>query len=109
MDQGVIYSVLILAVISLMTFGARFFPFLLFSRGGAPPSIIAYLGEVLPPSVMMLLIVYCLRNVIYSVDVWASALAIGVVVIIYRIWKNSLIAMVAGTVSFMAISQLLLS
>lgn len=52
--------ILVMAVVTLLT---RALPFFLFDRGGEPPKWIRYLGNVLPPAMMALLVVYCLRNV----------------------------------------------
>lgn len=41
----------------------RFLPFVLFPEGKAVPAYIIYLGTVLPPAMMGLLVVYCLKNV----------------------------------------------
>ena len=41
----------------------RFLPFLLFPGNRPTPSVIIFLGRVLPPAIMGLLVVYALRNV----------------------------------------------
>ena len=56
-------AALSIAVMVGVTFLTRFLPFLLFDRGGKPPRIVLYLGRVLPPAIIMMLIIYCLRNV----------------------------------------------
>jgi len=40
----------------------RFLPFVIFGRGRKPPEIIRYLGRALPPAMLTLLVVYCLRG-----------------------------------------------
>jgi branched-subunit amino acid transport protein AzlD len=101
------YSVIIIAVIAILTFGSRLVPFALFSRGGKPPAVIQYLGNVLPPAVMVLLIVYCLKTV--SVTSGNHGLpefiAIVVVALIYKISKNNLLAILGGTVLYMFFIQ----
>ena len=52
-----------IAVMAAVTFLTRALPFLLFDRGGHPPKLVLYLGRVLPPAVIAMLIVYCLRSV----------------------------------------------
>ena len=51
----------IFAVI-LGTMLTRFLPFVLFPADKTPPSVITYLGTVLPYAVMGLLIIYCLKD-----------------------------------------------
>ena len=41
----------------------RWLPFWLFPEKKQPPAVVTYLGRVLPPAMMGLLVVYCLRNV----------------------------------------------
>lgn len=58
--------IMILAV-ALGTMITRFTPFLLFPDSKEPPKTVLYLGRVLPPAMMGLLVVYCLRNVSLSI------------------------------------------
>ena len=51
-------AALSIAVMAGVTFLTRFLPFLLFDRGGKPPRIVLYLGRVLPPAIIMMLIIY---------------------------------------------------
>ncbi|MBN7773454.1 branched-chain amino acid transporter permease [Clostridium aminobutyricum] len=101
------YSVIIIALIAVLTFGARFVPFALFSRGGRPPAVIQYLGNVLPPAVMVLLIVYCLKAV--SITSGNHGLpefvSIAAVVLLYKVFKNNLLAIVGGTGLYMFFIQ----
>ena len=40
----------------------RWLPFWLFPEKKQPPAVVAYLGKVLPPAMMGLLVVYCLKG-----------------------------------------------
>ena len=51
-----------IAVMAAVTFLTRFIPFLLFDRPGKVPHIVLYLGRVLPPAIIMMLVIYCLRR-----------------------------------------------
>ena len=51
-----------IAVMAGVTFLTRFLPFALFDRKGEPPKVVLYLGRVLPPAIIAMLIVYCLRE-----------------------------------------------
>ena len=53
----------VIAVMAAVTFLTRALPFLLFDRKGNPPRLVLYLGRVLPPAIIAMLIVYCLRGV----------------------------------------------
>ena len=45
----------------------RWLPFWLFPESREPPPVVTYLGRVLPAAVMGLLVVYCLKNVTWTV------------------------------------------
>lgn len=103
------YSAFIIILIAVLTFGSRFFPFAVFSRGGKPPEIITYIGNILPPAVMILLVVYCVKNV--RPTVWPhgipEAISITVVILLYKFTKNNLVAMVGGTILYMVLIQVI--
>ena len=56
-------SLLIIVVVAIVTFFTRAIPFLIFPKGKEIPPKVLYLGKVLPPAVIGMLIVYCFRNV----------------------------------------------
>ena len=58
-------QVIMVAAGAVATMLTRFIPFLVFRPGKPTPKYIMYLGKVLPASVFALLVVYCLRHVIY--------------------------------------------
>lgn len=98
-------SVLI-AVMSIVTILIRFLPFLVFRR--QTPKYISYLGRVLPPAIIGMLVIYCLKDITPSVypfgipELIAVACVVGV-----QVWKrNSLISVLAGTAIYMVLIQL---
>lgn len=86
----------------------RWLPFLMFPENKEPPQVILYLGKVLPPAMMGLLVVYCLKEVS-----WLSAphgapelIAIAVVAALHK-WKgNVLLSIAGGTVLYMVLVQM---
>lgn len=102
-----IQTLITILAIALGTMLTRFIPFLLFPEKKEPPQIITYLGKVLPPAMMGLLVVYCLRNV--SITTGARGLpellAIVLIVILHR-WKNNVLLSIAGgTLLYMFLIQ----
>lgn len=61
--SGTAYAIAAIAIMAVVTFLTRALPFLLFDRGKEPPEIVLSLGRILPPAIIMMLIIYCLRNV----------------------------------------------
>lgn len=95
------------AVIALVTMGLRFLPFAVL-RGRETPKFIAYLGKVLPYSIMGMLVIYCLRSISFaSMASYFPALAACALVAILHIWKrNTLLSIISGTVFYMVLVQL---
>ena len=56
-------TILMILAIAAGTILTRFIPFVLFPEGKEVPAYISYLGTVLPPAMMGLLVVYCLKGV----------------------------------------------
>ena len=101
------HAVAAIAVMAAVTFLTRFLPFLLFDRGEAPPKIVLYLGRVLPPAIIAMLVVYCLRGVDLAgpahglPELLAAAAVVGL-----HLWrKNTLLSIAAGTALYMVLVQ----
>ena len=98
------YIVLVSGAVTVML---RFLPFLAFEK--RRPEFIGYLGRVLPPAVMMMLVVYCLKgvNVLTGSHGVPEAVAC-VVVVLLHVWKrNTLLSIGAGTVLYMLMVQMI--
>lgn len=94
----------VLAVVALMTMLTRGLPYLLF--GGRPiPGSLRYLGTVLPASIMIALVVYCLRHVDVTVRPHAipELLAVAVVVAAQLMKKNAILSVFLGTAVYMVL------
>lgn len=102
-----VHAVLAIAIMAGVTFLTRFLPFLLFDRGEAPPKVVLYLGRVLPPAIIAMLIVYCLRGVSFSTPGgWVPQLLCVAVVVALHLWKhNNLLSIFGGTVLYMVLVQ----
>ena len=96
-----------IAVMALITFLTRAAPFLLFGRGNQPPKVVLYLGQVLPPAVIAMLIVYCLREVSFAqAPLWVPQLIAAAVVVGLHLWKrNNLLSIFGGTALYMLLVQ----
>ncbi len=100
--------VITIAAIALGAMLTRFLPFLLFPENKEIPPIVDYLGNVLPPAMMGLLVVYCLRNVniMQGSRGIPELLGIAVIIVLHK-WKgNVLLSILGGTVSYMLLVQL---
>lgn len=97
------YSLIAILIIAGITFAIRVAPFVLFGNKKATPKYIAYIGNYLPPAVMSMLIIYCLRNVDVLNFPFGLPEAIGIITVaVLHIWKrNNLISILAGTAIYM--------
>ena len=102
-----LYSIAALIVIALVTAALRFAPFLLFS-GKETPRWLSYLGDVLPYAIMGMLVVFCCRDISFARagDFLPELLAGAVVVGSYVRKRSTLLSIVAGTVCYMLLVQL---
>ena len=100
-------DLLLILVMAVVTFATRLLPFLLFDRGEEPPKAVLYLGRVLPPAIMAMLIVYCLKGVTplaypYGLPEFFSV----ALVVVLHLWKGNTLASIAlGTVCYMVLVQ----
>jgi len=106
--NNTLYPVAVIAVTALVTWGLRAFPFLLFS-GRPLPKTVVYLGKVLPPAIMTVLVLYCLRGVSFErypfgiPEMTASAL----VVLLQLLRKNMYLSIIGGTICYMVLIRIL--
>ena len=94
-------------VMAIVTFFTRALPFLLFDRGDRPPKIVLYLGKVLPPAIIAMLIVYCLKGVTFTtLGGWLPTLLAGVTAVLLHVWKgNDLLSIFGATGLYMVLVQ----
>ena len=107
MPVSVARSLVIIAAVAGTIFFTRLCPFLFFPPGKPIPSVIQYLGKVLPPAMMGLLTVYCFKNVSWlsgthgAPELLASAAVVGL-----HLWKrNVLFSIAGGTALYMVLVQ----
>lgn len=85
----------------------RFAPFLLFPEQKPQPKLIADLGRLLPPAMMGLLLVYCLRNInVLQAPYGLPELAALAITVGLQLWKrNVLLSIGMGTALYMLLVQ----
>ena len=100
-------SFLIIIAIAVTTFITRVIPFALFPRGKEIPRVIRYLGAVLPPAVIGMLVIYCFKAVkLTAAPYGLPEFTAGAAVVILHIWKrNNLLSIGAGTILYMLLIQ----
>lgn len=109
MSVNVNYTLKAILVMAAVTFGTRMVPFIFFGKEKTTPKYIVYIGDYLPPAVMAMLIIYCLRNVKLFGFPFGIPEIIGIITVaILHIWKrNNLISIIGGTAVYMIMVQLI--
>lgn len=96
-------AVAIVLVVAICTLIIRALPFLIFGGKRAVSNTVQYLGKVLPSAIMIILVIYCLRdvNVLEGTHGIPEFIAIAVVIGLHLWKKNTLISIGVGTVIYM--------
>ena len=109
MSAKTLYLLQLLLLVGVMSYVLRAIPFLVFGKGKSTPKIVNYLGRVLAPAVIAVLVVYCfvgyVKNGCLSSPLHGGAeLAAAALTIILHLWRrNPLLSIAAGTALYMAL------
>ena len=101
------HSIAIIAVAAAVTLLIRAIPFFVFGGKREVPTTVTYLGKVLPPAIMVILVIYCVK----SINLFAGSRGIPelvsiAVVAALHIWKkNTLLSIAIGTILYMVLVQ----
>ena len=97
-----------LAVSVAVTFALRALPFAAFRHRPMPP-VLCRLGRLLPPAIMAVLVVYCLKDVPAdpSGSGAAGLMAAALVAVSYRLKHSTFFSITLGTLVYMLLIRLL--
>ena len=97
----------LVAVMAVGTILLRFLPFIIFRK--ETPPYITYLGKVLPPAIIGMLVIYCLKDVQWmKAPFGLPELVAGVCVAALQIWRrNAVTSILTGTVIYMFLIRVL--
>ena len=106
--SNAIYPIAVIIVIALFTWALRAFPSLLF--GTMPlPKTVQYPRSALPPAIMTVLVIYCLRNTSFGQAPYGipELIACALVVILQSARRNMYVSIVAGTLCYMILIRVM--
>ncbi len=100
-------EIITIAAAVLGTMATRFLPFLLFPANKKTPPLVLFLGRLLPPAVMGMLVVYSLKDVqlLSGTHGLPEALAIALLVALQLTLRNALVTIGVSTVFYMLLVQ----
>lgn len=87
----------------------RFLPFWLFPESKGVPRVVSFLGQALPPAMMGLLVVYCLKgtDVLGPTHAVPEIAALAVIYVLHQVKHNALLSIAGGTVVYVLLLRLL--
>lgn len=94
-------------IVALGTLLTRSLPFLLFPERKEIPKIMKYLSDVLPYTMIGILVIYCLKDLSFTTTSYGLPELISIaVIILLHLWKkNTLISIGVGTILYMFLVQ----
>lgn len=100
-------SMIIILTVGGTIFFTRLIPFLFFPKGKEIPPMVQYLGKVLPPAVIGMLVIYCLKSVHVLAYPYGlpEFIAVAVVILLHAWKRNNLLSIGTGTVLYMFLVQ----
>ena len=103
MQNDVIFLPIVL--MASITFFTRLLPFLFF-RGKQPPDMLGYLEKNIPSMILLLLVIYCIKDVSWGQRPYGLHELISIAIVIaVHLWKNNaLLSICSGTILYMVLS-----
>jgi len=100
-----LYIALAILIVAACTWLTRAVPYLLFGGRRGVPALVKHLASALPEAIMVILVVYCLRDTDFTAaPAWLPQFAAVLSVVLLQAWKkNALLSIFAGTALYMAL------
>ena len=100
-------SLIIIAAVAITTFATRAASFLVFPKDRDVPPTVKYIGTILPPAVIGMLVVYCLRSTqVFAYPYGVPELIACLAVIGLHAWRRNVLLSVGATILYMVLVQM---
>ena len=100
------YLLAAMMVMAISTYLTRLTPFLMFTPGKENAKL-NFVAKNTPPMVMMILVIYMLKEVDYlSTEIFYTLFALAVTVGLQILKRNALLSIVSGTIFYMFFVQM---
>ena len=107
------YALVVLLAVGVLSYLLRALPFLLFGGRKEPPQVVKYVGRVLSPAAIAMLVIYCYAGEIakpvqgMSGAAAAAPYLAGALTVALQLWRrNPLVSILSGTALYMALVHL---
>ena len=103
------HSIAIVLVAGAVTYLLRSLPFLIFPEGKEPPAWVTRFTRLLPPAVMGMLIIYCIReiHITQAPHGLPELIAVAVTATVHLWKKNTLFSIILGTACYMVLLRVM--
>lgn len=97
-----------IAIMVIVNFLTRLFPFLFFGKSELPSSIV-FIERFFPAVIMTILIIYSIKDIDFNIAPYGLKQigAIAFTVVLHLVFKNYLISIFSGTIFYMLLVQFL--
>ena len=105
------YALVVLLAVGALSYLLRALPFLLFGGRKEPPQVVKYVGRVLSPAAIAMLVIYCyageIAKPIQGMSGAAAPYLAGALTVALQFWRrNPLVSILSGTALYMALVHL---
>lgn len=107
MNYTIPQLIIFFSVVSLGTIITRVLPFILFPENREIPKYIKYLADILPFTIIGMLVVYCLKNItiLHSPFALPEIFSIALITVLHIWKKNTLLSIGGGALFYMILVQ----
>lgn len=104
------YALWVVLTVFMATYALRVLPFVVFGKKN-PPDVILFLGRVISPAAIAMLVIYCFKDVqILSGNFAIPELFATITVVGLHLWlKNPLLSILVGTAVYIYLVQVVFS
>ena len=112
MEDKTLYLTLVVVLVALLSWFIRAVPFILFGRSAKPPEAVSYIGRMLSPAAIAMLVVYCYAGYVRDrppmehLGMLAELVAGVVTVALHWRWRCPPLSIAVGTILYMVLIRL---
>lgn len=106
--HSTLFTALSIAVIALVTALIRATPFFAFGGKRNIPEMVHYLGKALTPAIIIILVIFCIKDTNFYMHPYGLPELISIVwIVCLQKWrKNTILSILSGTICYMLLIRL---
>ena len=110
MNGDILYTLILILIAAGVTIMLRAIPFILFGGGRAMPPMVKKVADIMPPAIIAVLVIYCLKGQMINISMDSLCAFISVIgVIAVHLWRRqTLLSIAVGTALYMVLIRVLI-